>query len=283
MEGMKSPMESKSMIERGESYHGKIFGDLIAPSNRIMVGIPMLGLLRAEWVLARYGQTIPCNWAQTDAIQWIDAWSPVNFQVADARNIIATACVEKGFEWLFFIDHDVILPPGIILRLNERMQENKVPIWSGLYFTKSTPSEPLVYRGRGNSYYKDWKIGDEVWVDGLPMGCTMIHSSILKVLYNNSEVYEVKGMTARKIFETPARVWFDPEKQSFFSAVGTEDLEFCNRVLRENAFVKAGWKEYDDKQFPFLIDTGLFCRHIDQNGIQFPAHGEELGFLHLEK
>lgn len=275
--------KNEPILKSNESFHGKLFGKLSQPATRILVGIPMTGLLRAEWVLARYGQVIPCNWSQTDAIQWIDSWSPLNFAVADARNIIASACVEQGFEWLFFIDHDVILPPGIILKLNDRMNEAKVPIWSGLYFTRSVPSEPLVYRGRGNSFYKDWKFGDEVWVDGIPMGCTMIHSSILKVLYDSSETYEVKGIKVKKIFETPSRTWFDPETSSFYNAVGTEDLEFCNRVLKEDAFVKAGWTEYGDKEFPFLIDTNLFCRHIESNGIQYPSRGEERAFINPEK
>ena len=67
--------------------------------------------------------------------------------------------------------------------LNERMMRNRVPVWSGLYFTKTFPSEPIIYRGHGNSYFTNWKLGENVWVDGLPMGCTMIHRDILQVMY----------------------------------------------------------------------------------------------------
>jgi len=140
-------------------------------SRRILVGVPMTGLVRSEWVMARYGQAIPANWSSVDMVQFIDQYSPLKYLVADARNIIATDCVEKDFQFLLFIDHDVILPQGFLLAVNKRIQENEIPMWSGLYFTKSVPSDPLVYRGRGNSYYKDWKMGDEVWVDGIPMGC----------------------------------------------------------------------------------------------------------------
>ena len=126
-----------------DGYTGKLFGSIESASNRIMVGIPMTGMLRSEWVLARYGQIIPCNWSQVDCIQFLDQWSPIGFLVADARNIIASACVEQEFEWLFFIDHDTIMPPYTIMKLNERMLKNEIPIWSGLYFTRSVPSEPL--------------------------------------------------------------------------------------------------------------------------------------------
>lgn len=266
-----------------DDYSGTIIHAKHAMSKRIMVGIPMTGLLRCEWVIARYGQVIPCNWSQTDSFHWFDQYSPLGFLVADGRNIIATRCVEEGFDWLFFIDHDVILPPTTILRINERMLEGKVPVFGGLYFTKSVPAEPLIYRGRGTSYYTKWKMGDEVWVDGLPMGVTMIHSSILKVLYDESESYDlmtkVGHFKARKIFETPSKSYFDPEKKGWFNMTGTEDLAFCSRVMTDKVFEKAGWPEYQKKQYPFLIDTNIFCRHIDWNGVQYPSRGEEQYFM----
>ncbi len=250
-------------------------------SKRIMIGIPMTGLLRAEWVLARYGQVIPCNWSQVDCLQFIDQSSPLGFVVADARNVIATKFVEEDFDWLFFIDHDTVIPPTTILAWNDRMLKGDVPIWSGLYFTRSIPSEPLVYRGRGNSYFTGWKLGEEVWVDGIPMGCTMIHKSILKVMYDESKEYEVGGVKVRKIFETPARTWYDPETNNWHNSQGTEDLEWCTRIMCEDIFKKADWPEFAKKDFPFLIDTKIFCRHIDNNGVQYPARGEEQQFMEL--
>lgn len=268
-----------------KEYRGnnKIVGNTMKSAHRVMVAIPTTGLVRMEWVLARYGQVIPCNWSQTDAIQWLDSYSPVDFLVADARNICVHQCLENGFDWLFFIDHDTVIPPFAILKMNERMLEGKVPVWSGLYFTKSKPSEPLIYRGRGTGYYKDWKFGDQVWVDGIPMGCTMIHKSILKAMSVESPEYEVRpGYVVKKVFETPARIWYDPEGRNWYTATGTEDLEWCSRIMDQGIFKKAGWPEYEGKEFPFLIDTTLFCRHIDNDGVQYPAHGEELEFLKEE-
>ena len=266
-----------------DDYSGNLIVAKDSMKRRIMVGIPMTGLLRSEWVISRYGQVIPCNWSQVDAIHWLDQYSPLGFLVADARNIIASRCVEEKFEWLFFIDHDTILPPTTVLRMNERMLANKVPMWSGLYFTKSVPSEPLVYRGRGNGFYTKWKMGDEVWVDGIPMGCTMISSSILKVLYDESPSYvlntRVGTFKARRIFETPSKTFFDPQKQTWFNATGTEDLALCSRIMNEGIFKKAGWKEYEGKKYPFMIDTNIFCRHIDWDGVQYPSKGEEQYFV----
>ena len=76
--------------------------------NRVMIGVPMTGLIRSEWALARYGQVIPCNWSQVESLQWLDQYSPIDFLVADARNVVCDNVLSKGFEWLFFIDHDVV-------------------------------------------------------------------------------------------------------------------------------------------------------------------------------
>jgi len=249
-------------------------------SKRIMIGVPMTGLVRAEWMLARYGQTIPCNWSQLDAIQWISTNAPLRYLVADARNILATTFIQKEYEWLFFIDHDVMLPNGTLMQWDERMLKCDVPVWSGLYFCKAVPATPLIYRGRGNSYYNKWKMGDLVWADGIPMGCTMIHKSIMKVLYDESEWYQPKsGINVKKIFETPRDTWYSTSENAWHNSGGTEDLFWCTRVMKENIFKKAGWAKYQRKKYPFLVDTKIFCRHINFDGQQFPSEGEELQFV----
>lgn len=253
------------------------------PQKRLFVGIPATGNVRYEWVLARYGQVIPCNWSQNDHVQWINQYGPMRFQVADARNIIVEAFIKGRFEWLLFIDHDVMLPPLWLIGINDYLIKADPPIFSGLYFTKSVPSEPLVYRGRGNGYYANWKIGDKVWVDGLPMGCTLIHNSVLKVLWEESEEYVVQGQRVRKVFETPVRVFYDPETQSFNTQTGTEDLEFCSRIIKNKVFQKAGWSKYANKDYPFLIDTKYFCWHIDSNGVRYPSQGEHIAFARQKR
>jgi hypothetical protein len=284
---MKNKMSDKSLI--GDGYaRGKLWGKLTSPQNRIMVGIPMTGLLRAEWVLARYGQVIPCNWSQVDSLQFIEQYSPVNYLVADARNLIVQQAVIGNFEWLFFIDHDVIIPPVTFLTLNEYMLSKKYPVVAGLYFTKSVPAEPLIYRGLGNSFYTDWKFGDIVPVTGHGMGCTLIHVSILKAMWDEMPEYQIGNWTCRKIFETPAKQWFDPQTLSWQAGTGTEDLNWCARVMEHEYFIKAkkhggDWGKFQKKEFPFIIDTRLYCRHIDFDGRQFPMMGEDVKYLRKPK
>jgi hypothetical protein len=264
-------------------YRNVILKNNAETMNRVMIGVPMTGLLRSEWVLARYGLIIPCNWSHADVIQFIESASPIGWMVADARNIIVKSFIERNYEWLIFVDHDVILPPFFNLIMNEYMIKKKVPIMSGLYFTKSVPSEPLIYRGRGNSYYDKWKLDDKVWVDGIPMGCTLIHRSVLQVVWDESPEYSTFGQRTRRVFETPARIEFDPETHLLHTRRGTEDLELCSRIMKEKVFEKAGWPEYQKKKYPFLVDTRLFCKHIDMDGIQYPSRGEHMKFARKGK
>ena len=244
------------------------------PSTRLMIGVPMTGLIRAEWAIARWGQIIPCNWSLSEYVQLVNQVTPLGYGVADARNIMVHHAVQGDFEWYFSLDHDVILPPDAFVQLNTYMREAKVPVVSGLYFAKCHPPEPLIYRGRGNSYFAKWALGEKVWVDGIPMGCCLIHGSLLKAMYVEAPEYVVPAalgqMVIRRVFDTPAFRLIDPETGTMRGFSGTEDLAWCDRVIHGEFLKKAGWKAIARRRWPFLIDTSILCQHIDPSGQKFP-------------
>jgi hypothetical protein len=244
------------------------------PQHRIMVGVPMTGLIRAEWAMARYGQTIPCNWSNSEIVYWYNQATPLGYAVAEARNIVVDAAVSQAYDWLLFIDHDVILPPTTFVKLNQYMLDGTIPVVSGLYCAKAHPPEPLLYRGRGNGYFTDWKLGEKVWVDGVPMGCTLIHVSILREMTKDAPKYLPPGHDKKiaQIFDTPAGQTFDPVKESWTAFTGTEDLAWCNRVMEGGYLKRAGFPKIAAKKYPFLMDTSIFCKHITPDGTQYPLH-----------
>jgi hypothetical protein len=241
--------------------------------NRIMVGTAATGLVRVEWVAARYSQIVPMNWSQVQVNEYLSGYYPMRFEVGHAQNLIVEQCLAHDFEWLFLLEHDVILPDNTLLLLNEYMRDAKYPVVSGLYYSRSRPSEPLVFRGRGNSVYTDWQMGDKVWADGVPTGCLLIHHSILRLMWDESPEYITpKGRQTRRVFETPRNLFVDLEQGIHNAVSGTSDLYWCDRVMREKVIERAGWDTSycPDMRYPFLIDTGLFCRHINTSGEQFP-------------
>ena len=240
-------------------------------NNRLIVATPSTGSVRMEWVLSRYGQIIPTNWSHVEMIEWINPYVPIQYLLPDAENLIAKKVVEGNFEWLLSIEEDNLLPADTFLKINEYIRKGDVPIVSGLYWTKSHPAEPILYRGRGNGAFTDFKVGEKVWVDGIPFGFTLIHGSIIKAMWDESPEYTVNGIATRRVFNTPDRSWMGPEGQS--NVTGTTDLQWCTRIMKEDFFKKAGWPAFQKKQYPFLVDTNILIGHIDKQGRQFPLGG----------
>lgn len=242
--------------------------------NRILIGTPTLGIVRIEWTLARYGQVIPCNWSASSINAGMTHAYPMGYLVADAQNILVDVAVKQNYEWLFLVEDDVILPVDCFIKLNEYMRDGSIPVVSGLYFLKASTPEPLMYRGRGNSAFFDWKMGEKVWVDGVPTGCLLINVNVLKLMWEESQDYQTgQGQVVRKVFETPSKAWFDPESCSYQLAAGTSDLFWCDRVMKEKTLQRAGFQEIGEQEYPFLVDTTIFCKHIDLNsGRQYPIN-----------
>jgi hypothetical protein len=241
--------------------------------NRLLVGTPTLGLIRMEWAAARYGQVIPSNWSKVDMTQYMNSFIPMRYSVADGQNLIVQEAVNKGYEWLLFIEDDTVPPPDAFIRFNEYMREGKYPVVSGLYFTRSVPAEPMVYRGRGNSYFTEWKLGEKVMVDGVPTGMLLIDMRLMRAVWEDSPEYLAGGYKVRRVFQTPAKTWFNEEKGSQEMLVGTSDLDWCKRVI-DGGYLEEHWPELSKEEYPFVIDTALNCMHIDRSdGTQFPVGG----------
>jgi len=249
-----------------KNYRSEIVDSLLPIQKRICVAIPYTGVVRVEWMKARYGQVIPVNWSVAELAQYVDTFSPLHYSVEDARNISVDYVVREGFEWLLFIDHDVVIPPDTFIKINNYMGEGDIPVVSGLYNAKGNPPEPLLFRGRGNSWYRNWKAGDKVWVDGIPMGCTLISGKLLAAMSEASEEYMAGGLRVRRVFHTPQKVRFDSQTGAYSAFGGTEDLWWCDRVIKEKWLHKTGFKKVASKKYPFLVDTSINCGHIDLNG-----------------
>lgn len=238
--------------------------------SKLMIGTPTLGTIRMEWHQARIGQIIPVNWSMVTVMEWLGGYVPMGYLVADAQNLIMKHAMDGDYEWVLLYEDDVLPPQNAFIVLNEYMHKADIPVVSGLYYVKSRPSEPLVFRGRGNGTYRKFKHGDFVWGNGVPTGFLLIHMSILREMWPDCEEYEVKGVPVRRMFRFPRDYWQDPENQHFRTLMGTSDLDWCTRVMEGEYFKKAGWPNFQRRKYPFLVDTNIFCHHIDPNGEIFP-------------
>lgn len=267
---MKTRKKIQNAIKEAPKYLGEMPINKEDWNKRLLIFTPSRGLVRIEWVQARYGQIIPTNWSFVEFVQFCSPYLPLGYQLADAQNLMAKKVIEGDYEWILYIEDDNVIPPDLFIKVNEYINEGRVPVVSGLYFTKSQPAEPLIYRGAGNSYFKDWKIGDLVWADGIPFGCRLENAKLLKEAWKTSPEYIVGGETTRRVFEQPNRMTFNPEKGGYEAVGGTTDLAWCKRIMDEDLFTKAGFPEFSKMKYPFLVDTNIFVKHIDQNGRTYP-------------
>lgn len=258
----KPKIEYRTIVEdSGNSYY----------VNRILIATPTTGLVRIEWVGGRYGQSIPVNWSQVNLNEYLSGgYYPLRYQVADAQNLIVKKAIEKDFQYLLLWEHDVIAEHDALIKINQYIRDESVPVVSGLYYTRSRPSDPLIFRGRGTGAYTKFKMGQKVWCDGVPTGFLLIHVGILREMWKDSAEYVLKNQVVRRVFDTPRKLWHDPETGNYSSMSGTSDLEWCTRIMEGGYFKKAGWPKYQRKKYPFLVDTSIFCRHINEDGEQFP-------------
>lgn len=245
--------------------------------KRLLIATPTTGLVRMEWVASRYNQTIPTNWSKTDMIEYMSSYVPLRYTVHDAQNLIVRTALHENYEWVLFIEHDTMPPPDMLQRFTEYMDKADIPMVSGLYFTHSVPPEPMVYRGRGNHYFRKWKLGDKVWVDGVPTGMLLIHSKLLRAVWDDSPEYRVSHsqQLTRRVFDTVAQTWFNESTGQNETLLSTSDLNFCTRVINGDYLTKAGWPEIAKKKYPYLIDTNIYCRHISMDGTQYPIQFPE--------
>ena len=261
---IKLPIEGDSPMNRSD---GKI------KSNRLLISTPTLGIFRSEWVQSRFGMTIPTNFSLVDVHQFLNPHMPVGFQLVDAENLSAKVVVDGNFDWLLMYEDDNLPPLNALVKFNEYMIREDTPVVAGIYFTKSFPPEPLLYRGQGTGHYADWKLGEKVWVTGIPFGFTLISGKIIKELWKVSPEYMVNGVVTRRVFDNPSEGYIDPVTGGWMATSGTTDLAFCKRCMTENIFAKAGWPRFQKKEFPFLVDTTIFVKHIDRaSGVIYPIN-----------
>lgn len=95
-------------------------------------------------------------------------------------------------EWLFFVDDDVELPDDTLTRL---LSYDK-PFVTGIYYRRSPPCEPLIYKREEESGWyvpllpeTDYRTGELIEVDGCGLGCALIHRSVFSAILENHFLY----------------------------------------------------------------------------------------------
>ncbi len=175
--------------------------------------------------------TVPVQWAAGYRRLQIPAGGKEIFLAGmpfdHARNVGCESALENGYQWLFFLDDDVIPPDNVIQLLMNR----QLDIVSGLYYRRHVGTEPVMLRRvqGGRQYITDFTPGQVVEADYVGAGCLLIHRRVLEKM----QWPWFEWLCDRKDLKEPERI--------------SEDYAFCEKVQ------KYGFKIH--------VDTGIQCTH----------------------
>ncbi len=193
----------------------------------VVIGIPTFGMVSIYFLQARLSQQFPLVSSSIDKVV-------LKKPIAEARNEIVEYALAQGANYIYWLDDDVIPPPDAFMKLYRHHKD----IVNGVYWSKSNPPMPLVFRGHLQGPYWNWHVGDMIEIDAAGNGLTLV----------KTDVY-------RKISETVGGPWYSTEYASFPGLTqsgfnNTEDLYFY-------------WKA---KQAGFKIwcDTSVQAYHYDK-------------------
>ena len=152
-----------------------------------------------------------------------------------ARNVACMRALEHGFDWLFFLDSDVVPPPDAVPRLMAHRQ----PIVSGVYHRRSPPAGIPVMMKPVGQWLTRYPANKVIEVDVVGAGCLLIHRDVLQNMPPQS----------------PGRHWFDWRVDEKGLPTTTderpplsEDFTFCMWAKKHG--------------YRILVDTSVQCQHI---------------------
>jgi hypothetical protein len=165
---------------------------------------------------------------QTPAGYTCSITEPYGYTVADAQNYVVQKAIDEGYDYIFFVEDDVLIPRSALVQLIQY----KTDAAGGLYYRKYLPLETagMHYDKEGYpSSINDYEIGDVIKNTlVLCSGCTLIKVETLKRI------------------EFP---WYKSINVSGRPAL-TSDTYICQKMRDIGAMI--------------LTDTGVQCLHIDR-------------------
>lgn len=183
-----------------------------------VIGIPSRGMVSTHFMSARamLQSSLGISWSDyivthEEAInRGVDPNS-----VAAKKQLIAEFAVENGADWVLYLDDDVIFPPNSLLQLLSRNKD----IVGGVYWSKSQPPVPLIFRGHMRGPFMDWHVGDFIKVDAMGMGLNLIKTKVFKAMpkpwFSENYIYHDLRLATKRDAGTTEDLYFYKKARDF--------------------------------------------------------------------
>lgn len=180
---------------------------------KVLIAIPTLSTVPIEFFLS----ILNLKMADQTEVSVV-----ANTLVYQARNQLALKAIDENFDYVFWIDSDMVFPSDTLVRLIKSAEEHEADYVAGLAFWRHKPTNPVVYDelvwkqdpetgliDHGARIWKNYPKDCFFECAGTGMGCVLVRTSVI-----------------RKVAETFKCSPFEP--MPFMS----EDLSFCWRLNR---------------------------------------------------
>lgn len=165
-------------------------------------------------------------------------------EVGEARQYAVETVLSKPnpAEFIFWLDYDVLPCFDALTKLFYRARcYPDIDIFAGVYCSKGSPPEPLIYMDQGIGPHWDWAVGDLLFdVHGVHSGLTLVRTSLYRKMLDADP--------GKPIYHTQNEQ--EITKAGLHSRTGTEDLWFCRRAL-------------DEFGAKIMVDTSVLAGHIN--------------------
>lgn len=199
-----------------------------------LIAVPTYGKVSIQWHMGRQQLSTPLGAAVYDSYATDNSMS-----IAEKRNYLVEQALQNGAKYIFFMGDDTIPPPDGFMRLYQRMEQNPdISIVTGVYFSRSYPPQPMLWRGWMQGSYYNWHVGEFFETDWAGCDCLMIRTDV---------------------FRSMPRPWFSQDyvfsaEQKKPIALATEDVYFYEKARK---FGFSAW-----------VDASVQCVHQDRESGQ---------------
>ncbi|NCB97929.1 MAG: glycosyltransferase [Bacteroidia bacterium] len=202
--------------------------DLIISSNltkkiRILIGIPCAKYIEAGTFESIYNMRIPdgCD----TSFQYF-----YGYNIAQIRNLMADTAIRMGFDYLFWIDSDIIIPDDALVKLIESGKQ----CISGMYIQRREGEgvpEVYVHNGTGMRNATTAEVSGDgvIEVAACGFGCILTSTDILKKV---------------------GYPQFEYKNSLDHTYTVSEDVDFCKKAVANGVSI--------------FVDTSIKCGHIGQ-------------------
>lgn len=154
---------------------------------RVVIATPLYGH-PSPWFLVSFTRL----WDEVRASGLGEAWRFTMIPYVDqARNQLVRDCLTHNPTHIFWVDHDVTVPPDAVTRL----LRHDLPIVGGMYHSKDVPFGPVAFSLDPFAMYQEVPPTENLHlVGGLGMGATLVRADVyrlMKMQYEDEAWYQV--------------------------------------------------------------------------------------------